>query len=230
MHNSTRRHLEPRLFGRPLAALLFAATFSTAGLVAGAQEQTPSAAVLAERIQEQYSSVRDFTAAFSLRQTSPLLPKPLEERGQVKIKKPNRMRWTYSTAEKQEFVSDGSQLYAYWPKGKYVERFALTAENQNSTALLFLAGRGNITRDFVASLPPTQPAGEWQVILTPRSPQSTFQTLTLEVDRTSYTLRGLKVVNAQGGTDHFRFTGFRRNPGLADREFEFTIPRGVEIR
>ena len=109
-------------------------------------------------------------------------------------------------------------------------RSAMPAGDDASTALLFLAGRGNLTRDFTASLPADQPAGEWRLTLRPRASQADFETLTLEVDRTSLTFRGLVVVDAQGGTSAFRFTNMRENRGLPDSDFVFSIPRGVEVR
>jgi outer membrane lipoprotein-sorting protein len=102
--------------------------------------------------------------------------------------------------------------------------------DQASTALLFLTGRGDLTRDFTAAVTPDMPPGEWRVTLTPRTKQTDFTTLTVEVDRASLALRGLVVSDDQGGVSAFRFDHLKENTGVADREFEFTIPRGVEIR
>jgi outer membrane lipoprotein carrier protein len=193
-------------------------------------QEVPTAQELAARIQAHYATVRDFTADFTLTQTSPLLPKAVVERGDVKIKKPGRMRWNYTTSDRQQFISDGTTMYAYFPRGRYADRIPMPARDDVSTALLFLAGRGDLTRDFVATLPESQPAGEWRVILTPRAKQAEFERLTLDVDRASLAFRGLVVVHVQGATDTFRFSNLRENRGLADSEFVFTAPRGVEIR
>lgn len=201
-----------------------------AAALATPQAQVPAAPDLATRIQARYATIRDFTANFSQRETSPLLPKPVVERGTVKVKKPGRMRWTYTTGDRNETVSDGTTLYSYFRADRHVSTSPLPADNEASTALLFLTGRGNLARDFTASLPADQPAGEWRLELRPRTPQSDFETLTLEVDRTSLAFRGLIVVDAQGGSSAFRFTEMRENVGLADREFTFTAPRGVEVR
>lgn len=211
-----------------LAVLVFAPAFIDAS-TSGAQG-LPTAAALAARIQAHYDTVRDFTADFTQRQTSPLLPKPVVDRGEVKIKKPGRMRWTYATGDRDEFVSDGTTLYAYFRGDRQVTPTPLPRDEEASSALLFLAGRGNLTRDFDAALAAEQPADEWHLVLTPRSTQADFETLTLEVDRRTLSLRGLIATDEQNGTRAFRFTNLRENRGLSDREFEFVIPRGVEIR
>lgn len=212
---------------RTLLAISLAAISAVA---VGAGQEAPNAATLASRIQAHYTTVRDFTADFTLTQTSAMLPKPVEERGDVKIKKPSRMRWTYQTSSKQQFVSDGTRLYSYFPQDRYVTTTALPKGNEASTALLFLAGRGDLTRDFTASVPDQQPPGEWRLLLKPKALQADFKTLTLDVDRATLALRGFTVVDDQGAISKFRFANLRENRGLADKEFEFTIPKGVELR
>jgi len=194
-------------------------------------QSTPSAADLAARIQAHYAGVHDFTAEFVQTQSSPLLPKGRTDRGTVKIKKPLRMRWTYATSDKQEFVSDGLKSYFYEPRDKHVVVTSLPKAGETSTALLFLAGRGDLTKDFTASAPPDQPAGEWRLVLRPpASRQADFTRLTLEVARTSLELRGLVIEDDQAGTlSRLRFTNLKENRGLANREFEFQIPKGVEL-
>jgi|SoiMethySBSTD1v2_1073268.scaffolds.fasta_scaffold148102_2 outer membrane lipoprotein carrier protein len=211
-----------RSVGLTLLAVLLSAA-------AGAAGQAPSAADLAARVQAHYAQVRDFTASFTLTQSSALLPRPTTERGSVKVKKPGRMRWLY-TADKKEFVADGSMLYSFFPRDKYVNVNPLPKGEDASTALLFLTGRGDLARDFTSTLDGDQPAGEWRLNLKPKAKQTDFTSLALEVERTTLALRGITVVDDQGGTSRFRFEGLKENVGLADRDFEFKIPPGVEVR
>lgn len=194
------------------------------------EAQTQAATDLAARVQARYNTIRDFTADFTQRQTSPLLPKPVLERGDVKVKKPGRMRWTYSTGDRNQVVSDGTTIYFYFPADRYVSPSPIPRGDDASTALLFLAGQGNLTRDFVVSLPAEQVADEWHLLLRPRTREADFETLTLQVDRATLAFRGLVTVDQQGGTSAFRFTSLRENRGLPDGDFAFAVPRGVEVR
>jgi len=206
----------------------FVVALAIAGPLAYVQAP-PSAADLARRIQAHYDTVHDFTADFTQSQTSGVLPQASVERGTVKIKKQNRMRWIYAAPEKKEFVADGSRIYSYFPADKYVMISPLPGPEDASTPLLFLSGRGSLVADFTSRLAPDQPDGEWHLSLVPKTRQD-FTSLTLAVDRTSLALRGLTVHDDQGGVSTFRFTDLRENRHLADREFSFTIPKGVEIR
>jgi outer membrane lipoprotein carrier protein len=215
---------------RGILALALGALLLSVPATRTTNAQTPTAADLAARVQARYNTIRDFTADFTQRQTSPLLPKPVLERGDVKVKKPGRMRWTYATGDRNQVVSDGTMIYFYFPSDRYVSPSPMPKGDEASTALLFLAGQGNLTRDFEVSLAADQPAGEWRLLLRPRTKDADFESLTLEVDRATLAFRGLVTVDEQGGTSAFRFTNLRENRGLSDREFEFSVPRGVEVR
>jgi outer membrane lipoprotein carrier protein len=189
----------------------------------------PNATDLARRVQAHYDQVRDFTADFTQSQTSGVLPQASVERGTVKVKKPNLMRWVYTAPEKKEFIADGVRMYSYFPADKYVMISPLPKEGESSTALLFLSGRGSLVRDFTSDLASEQPDGEWHLILVPNTKQD-FSSLTLAVDRRTLAMRGLTVRDDQGGVSTFRFNDLQENRHLPDRDFLFKVPKGVEIR
>jgi outer membrane lipoprotein carrier protein len=203
--------------------LAAAATFAPS-----AQGEQPSATELARKLQARYQTVRDFTADFEQTYQGILLKKSAVERGKVLLKKPSRIRMTYESPEKKVFVSDGVQFYGYFPADRAGTVNPLPKEGESSTALMFIAGRGDLTRDFTASLPPKQPEGEWQLKLVPKTPQSDFQTLTLIVDRASLALLGFVTVDDQG-TNTIRFSKVKENTGLRDEAFFFSFPKGTEI-
>ncbi len=193
-----------------------------------AQQAAPSADALATRVQARYSTIRDFTADFTLTTTSGLSLGGGSDRGKVIVKKPVRMRWTLETGSRHEVVSDGTRLFNYFPKDKVVNEVALN--DQTSTALLLLTGRGDITRDFTAKMAPNQPPGEWRLTLMPRTPQPDYKEITLAVDRTTLRLMGLDILDDQGTVRAFRFSNLRENQGIADSVFTFRIPPGVDVQ
>jgi outer membrane lipoprotein carrier protein len=210
-------------------SILLVAVALSAGLLAQAPAPAPSE--VAARVQAHYSTVRDFTADFTLLQKSSLRPKPSEDRGELKVKKPLKMRWTFATNDRSEFIADGIKLYAVFPRDKYVSVSSLPKENESGTWLLFLAGRGDLTKDFSATMPAEQPASEWRLMLKPATKRITdLQLLTLDVDRTTYQLRGMTVIDEQGGTSVYRFSNLRENRNLGDGEFLFSNPKGLALR
>ena len=137
------------------------------------------------------------------------------------IRKPGRMRWTYTSPERKVFVSDGVKLYSYVPADKQVYVATVPTGDDASTPALFLAGKGHLTRDFTAApaAPAGAPSGSAAIKLTPVKPEREYETLVLVVDRTTLQWRMLVTADRQGGTSTFAFTNLRENTGVPDSEF-----------
>jgi outer membrane lipoprotein carrier protein len=191
----------------------------------------PSIPELTARLQAHYDALRDFSADFTHVYEGGLLRHRVTERGTVLVKRPGRMRWTYTSPERKEFVADGVKLYAYIPQDRQVIVSSMPAGDDAASAALFLAGKGRLARDFAVSYAdlPDLPPDTWAVQLVPHERQADYDWLTLVVDRTSLVLRRLVTVDSQGGQSTFIFTALKENVGLADSRFAFTIPRGVDV-
>jgi len=216
----------PRFLSALMSSAVLAVLFAADGRAAD-----PTASQLAEAVQREYDAVKDFSADFVHTYQGGVLKKQLTERGTVLIKKPGRMRWDYTAPEKKLFVSDGSKVYFYIPADKQVMVSPVPADVA-STPALFLAGKGRLTGEFTPSfveLPAGLPAGTRALKLVPKSKQPDYDWLILAVDPATLAIRGLVTIDAQGGTSTFAFTNLKRNAGLADNQFTFKIPRGVDV-
>jgi len=198
------------------------------GVPAGAQSAGDA---LARAVQTRYQQVRDFTASFEQAYVGGALKRRTVEKGTVAIRKPGRMRWDYESPEKKLFIADGTRMYFYVPADKQVRISAMPEAGRVPTPILFLAGRGDLLRDFtVDEVPaPSGVAGVRALRLRPVRPEPEYETLTLVVDAASYAWRQLIVVDGQGGTSTFTFTNLRENVGVPDSRFVFTMPKGVDV-
>jgi outer membrane lipoprotein carrier protein len=212
-----------------------ASSLSVIGLWAAlwpAYGQQPSADEVAAALQKKYDGVRDFSADFVQTYRGGVLNRQIKDSGRVMVRKPGRMRWEYQMPEEKLFVSDGAKIYSYVPEDRQVTIVPAPTDDQAASPALFLAGKGNITRDFTASIvePPAGQPGEARALrLVPRTPQAEYDWLIIVVDPATLMLRGLVTGDSQGGTSSFSFTNMKENVGLADKLFTFTPPRGVEV-
>ena len=216
---------------RRCAALFALAVCAAAGgrTLSAADSTAPE---LAAALQRKYASIKDFSADFTHTYEGGVLRKQITERGHLLVKKPGMMRWDYSTPEPKQFVSDGVKMYSYIPQDKQVIVAAVPPDEDAPTPTLFLAGKGNVTRDFTPSLvdaPPGMPAGSRTLKLIPKARRRDYDWLVLVLDPDSLAIRGLLTVDAQGGKSSFLFTNLKENVGLTDKEFAFKIPRGVDV-
>ncbi len=161
-----------------------------------------------------------------------MLKKEIAESGHLLVKKPGRMRWEYKVPERKLFVSDGVKMYSYIPQDKQVFVSTIPPGDQLGTPTLFLSGKGNILRDFTATLVAPQPgslSGTRALKLVPKRSQTDYDWLIVEVAPGTLDLRGLVTVDAQGGESTFSFINLKENVGLPDTDFTFSIPRGVDV-
>jgi outer membrane lipoprotein carrier protein len=197
------------------------------GLPAAQSRSTPEA--LAASLQKRYQGIRDFSASFVHTYRGGVLRTQTTERGTVTIKKPGRMRWVYTMPERKEFISDGQKVYSYLPQDRQVIVTDMPSGDQATTPALFLTGKGDIARDFTAAYAGEAPAGTTGLKLTPRRSEPEYEYLVVALDPATLQIRALTTRDRQGGDSTLSFTNLKENQGISDKEFEFRVPRGVDV-
>ena len=195
----------------------------------GAQGSRPTPDALAKSLQQRYAKIRDFSADFVHTYRGGVLRKQATERGTVAVKKPGRMLWVYTAPEKKRFVSDGTKIYSYIPQDRQVIVSDVPKDTEAPTAVMFLAGKGDVTRDFTASYGAGGPAGNLPLKLVPKRAERDYDALVVFLDPATLQIRGLTTTDRQGGESTFTFSNMKENQGLSDKEFTFRIPRGVDV-
>jgi outer membrane lipoprotein carrier protein len=198
-----------------------------AGAAQEPQTQTPDA--LARALQKRYQGIRDFSADFVQTYRGGVLRTQSREEGTVSIKKPGRMRWIYVKPEKKEFVSDGVKVYSYIPLDQQVIVSSVPPDNEATTPALFLAGKGDIVRDFTPTRADPSVPGTVAVKLTPRRSDPEYEYLLVSVDPKTLQIRALSTLDRQGGQSTLVFNNLKENTGISDKEFAFRVPRGVDV-
>ena len=200
------------------------------GLFLAGQPQTlPPAPEVAAALQKKYDAVKDFTADFVHESEGGLLRKKQVERGVVQVKKPGKMRWDYKSPEEKLFLSDGRRIYLHVPADNQVIISPVPDQDQATTAVLFLVGKGNLTRDFTVNYVEGGGPDTYALRLEPKLPERDYDWLQLVVDRRTLQIRSLTAADSQGGRSTFHFSNFKENTGLSDKTFTFKIPRGAEV-
>jgi outer membrane lipoprotein carrier protein len=216
------------------------AVFAVASQLGLAQQPAPRAAAqgpagagsaeaLAKALDTRYRTVRDFSADFVQTYRGGALRTQSKETGTVKIRKPGLMRWLYAAPEKKEFVSDGHSIYSYFPADRQVMVSRVPSDLESTTPALFLAGKADIARDFVADFAPSPVEGTIGLKLTPRKAEANVDFFIVATERPGLQIRGLAARDAQGGDSTLVFSNLKENQGISDKEFAFRIPKGVDV-
>ena len=210
---------------------LFAAAVAISASAWTLSAQTSDPVALAAKVQQRYNSIKDIQGDFVQSYEGGVLRTKTTERGTVAIKRPGRLRFAYTKPEKKEFVSDGTRLYAYMVMDKQVIVSPAPGPDQGDIPAMFLAGQSDLSRDYTPSftaLPGAAP-GLVTLKLVPKKPSAEYESIGIGVDPNTLQIQFLTAVDTQGGRSSFSFTNPKENRGLSDKDFEFRIPRGVEV-
>lgn len=189
------------------------------------------AIALASKVQQRYNGIKDFQGDFVQSYEGGVLRTKTTERGTLAIKRPGRIRFTYSKPERKEFVSDGVRLYTHLVADKQVIVSPAPTADDGDVPAMFLAGQSDLARDYTPTFTPLPGAatGLLTLKLVPKSANSDYESLGIGVDPKTLQIQFLTAVDKQGGRSSFSFSNLKENRGLSDKEFEFRIPRGVDV-
>lgn len=200
-------------------------------------------------LEQGYATLNDLQADFSQRTGIKALKREEKGGGELFIKKgrgkDSMFRFDY-TKPKQEIVSNGKTVWYYVPDQKQVMVMDLAQlfEAGNGIAMNYLAGLGQVSRDFDIAFAPTpkDKKGNYELELTPHKKSAAMAKLYLTISGDaveSYLAKGKSstpfpvvsstVVDAAGNATRMDFGNVRTNRGLSAGKFTFKIPAGVRV-
>jgi len=184
---------------------------------------------IVSKVQARYDATQNFTADVTQQVTVASLNKSITARGTIAFKKPGKLRLELKGEDEQIIVADGTFLWLYQPKDKQVLKAPFESAFRSSSPISFLTGVGRIAKDFEVSLDGESADGrELYLLLQPRHDGSVGR-LRLGVERKTYDIHGAEVHDPAGNVSRLQFDRLRRNTDVADDQFVFQIPAGVDV-
>lgn len=186
---------------------------------------------LLQRVQERHRTMKDLRARFRQRQIQRVGAVPIVREGWWLVRTPGRLRIEYDDPP-NVFVADGERMYWYLAEDHQVQVFSPDSMDPAHVPTLYLSGQGDLLQDFDISgtrwetlLGP----GNIQIRLQPRSLDTRFTHLVLEVEPDTATVVRLVWFGLLGEANDYQFFDIETDVGLADELFQFTIPSGAEV-
>ena len=192
---------------------------------------SPERAALLGRLQALHAKSPYFEAAFSEQRTSRLLKKPLTSTGHIAFQIPNKFRRELTGSNPSLTVSNGHELWIYYPNFHEAEQYTLGKRAMFDDALAALTAGLNFARveEFYQLEVTPEEGGGYRIVLTPHrgnlkkivAQLAVILDQELGVRRTDLTLpKGDQVVTA--------YTASHRDP-LPASTFEFVPPPGANV-
>lgn len=206
------------------AAPLFVALMPGAAWV---QPSSPlTAHALAERIDRHYDSLHSLEVQFT--QTYQGMGMNRREAGVLLLKKPGKMRWTYSQPAGKLFVLDGKYGYFYSPGDTEVQRVPVKKLDDMRSPLRLLLGHTKLEQELTGLQIAPQADGTYVLMGIPKGLEKRVASFSLTATADGL-IRAMKVEETDGITNAFVFSDEKPNAAAPDAEFVFNAPAGVKV-
>jgi outer membrane lipoprotein carrier protein len=200
------------------------------GLFCGftAPGQTPSLSVheLAQRIDKHYNSLHSLEVQFTQKYEGMGMNR--KEAGVLLLKKPGKMRWTYSQPAGKLFVLDGKYGYFYSPGDSEVQRVPVKKLDDMRSPLALLLGHAKLEQELTGLAISPQADGTYVLTGIPKGLEKRVAGFSVMATADGV-IRAMKVEETDGITNAFVFTDEKQDAAAPDAEFVFNVPAGVKV-
>jgi outer membrane lipoprotein carrier protein len=189
-----------------------------------AQQPTPHD--LAQRVDRHYNRLHSLKAQFT--ESYEGLGRSRTESGTLLLQKPARMRWDYSNPAGKIFLLDGKYAWFYTKGDTQVQRIEAKKLDDLRSPLRFLLGHTQLEKEIDHLT--VSPGANATLTLSgvPHGQEKRIQRLALTVTPEGV-IMGIEIVETDGATTRFSFTGEQTNVSFPSSTFHFTAPPGVPV-
>jgi outer membrane lipoprotein carrier protein len=216
-----RRDSFPRRFFFALSISL-----SLAALPTAQAQKTATASEIAQRVDRHYNALHSLEVHFSQEYTGMGMDR--KESGVLLLKKPGKMRWTYTNPDGKLFVLDGHDGYFYSPGETEAQKVPEKQLDDLRSPLQFLLGHTELQKELVGLTVTPQANGTWELAGVPKGLEQRVRSLRITADPNG-TIRSMSIEETDGVTNRFAFSGEADNVPASNASFVFTPPPGVHV-
>src|SRR5438874_1548635 len=141
------------------------------------------------------------------------------------------MRWDYREPTQKLFLSDGKTAIFYVPGERQARKTSVKNLDDFRSPLRYLLGKTKLEKEFdsltIADAPTPNAAGNVFLSGVPKNMADRVQRVLLEITPQSQIER-IVIEELDGSVTEFIFSNIAENVSLADSQFHFVAPPGVE--
>jgi outer membrane lipoprotein-sorting protein len=206
--------------------LIFFGLFWLTNSVGAQQLSPPDLKNLLARIRENRDTHADFQEQRFLR----LMKKPIVSSGRVWFQPPDKFRREAGGNSSSLTVSDGHQLWIYYPNFKSAERYSIGSRSPLDSIIAAINSALNLENvENTFDITGAKIDDGYELALTPRTPvmKRIFQKLNLRIDG-NLRVERTEMLQVNGDRIVTSYSNQTRAP-LPPSRFEFTPPPGTEV-
>ncbi len=185
---------------------------------------------LLARIHDKRVAAPDVQADFQEQKNVRMLNKPISSSGKVWFKPPNKFRREVKGNSPSVTVSDGQQLWIYYPNFKSAERYTLGKRSPLDAAIAAITASMNLQNvESLYHISASREADGYELQLAPRNPsmKRLLQTFTIRLSNDLQVQR-TEMLQPNGDKIVTSYSNESRAP-IPDATFEFKPPAGTDV-
>lgn len=185
---------------------------------------------VADKVDQRYDHLHTLEADFTETYTGAGMSRT--ESGTLLLKKPGQMRWNYDQPRPKLFVTDGHIAWFYVPGERQARRAPIKQLDDLRSPLRYLLGKTKLEKelDGLSLAPDQKPMNSGDIVLrgVPKGMHDRVEETLLEIAPDGLIER-IVVEELDGSVTEFRFHQQKENVQIADQQFHFVPPDGVEV-
>jgi outer membrane lipoprotein carrier protein len=210
-----------------LRRFLFLRAFCVLSLAvpAGAQS-TVKPAEIAARVDRHYNALHSLEVHFV--QNYEGMGMHRHEAGVLLLKKPGRMRWTYTDPDGKLFILDGHDGYFYSPGESEAQKVPEKQLDDLRSPLQFLLGHTELEKELKNLTVTSSGSSSYVLAGVPKGLEQRVASLKITAAADG-TIQSMTITETDGVTNTFDFSGEAANVPAPNSAFVFTPPPGVHV-
>ena len=180
---------------------------------------------LVRKVDDHYNHLSSLRAHYTERYTGMGMDR--SEEGTLLLKKPGRMRWSYSAPVGKVFVLDGKFAWFYTPGDAQASRVPAKQLDDLRSPLRFLLGHTQLKKEL-DNLAVTQDGTGFMISGVPKGMEQRVKLLSLWVSATG-AIQRMRLEEIDGAVTEFSFSDIQENVAVKDSDFGFVPPAGVTV-
>ncbi|MDM8539955.1 outer membrane lipoprotein carrier protein LolA [Desulfococcaceae bacterium HSG9] len=205
----------------PLSAL-------SADTTPASPEMNPKLTKILKKLENRYKPT-GFTARFAQESTVKALEISDLAVGNITVKRPDKMRWTYTKPENQIIITDGKTLWAHRPEENQVMVGKSPALLGDGKGASFLTDMNQIKKNFKITMTEESTASHYKLKLIPLKKTSDLAVIYILISTKTFDLTEIITYNAYQDETRIQFTDIEFKKHIDDALFTFDMPDGIDV-
>ena len=151
-----------------------------------------------------------------------------QESGILLLRKPGKMRWTYSSPAGKLFILDGKDAYFYSPGDTEIPRVPAKKLDDLRSPLRFLLGHTQLSKELTNLQIAPADNGDYTLSGIPKNMEKRIASFSITANADGV-IQSMRIEETDGAINTFSFSGEQPNAPATDADFVFHAPDGTHI-